>query len=166
MITKITAASTIAAAVLACGHAPTAPQASSTTTPELPRSQLIAVTFPPGSTVQADKPGDPRPSVPPGIMTPQPLKPGEGIEVWTVPREIPDEVADLRTQLPIYAAYDELPWCAEDVVSTRDGSIEWAWGDDKQVLQVVIMAPWNHKPGSDVTITRHVDTSCSAYLKE
>jgi hypothetical protein len=178
----------VGAVAIACAQAPTTPQATSTTattTTALPTpqatsttattttalplwSQLAHVSFPPGSTVDADHPGDPQPSMPSGLLTPPPLKPGEGIEVWKVPRPIPDQVADMRRQLPIYATYDGLPWCVEDVVNTKDGSMQWAWGDDHQILQVVVMAPWGKTgrggPTSDVHISRHVDTSCQDYL--
>jgi len=158
------------AVVAACGHAQNAPQAqtppATTTTTQAPLwSQLIRVTFPPGSKVGTSD--DPAPPPPPGVIVPT-LKPGEKIEVWTVPREIPDEVVDLRRQLPIYAAYDDLPWCVEDVLSTRDGSVQWAWGDDKQVLQVAVIAPLGktNQRGSEVHITHFPDISCSKYLKE
>jgi hypothetical protein len=162
----------VGAVAVACAQAPTTPQATSTgatTTTALPLwSQLAHVSFPPGSTVDADHPGDPQPSMPSGLLTPPPLKPGEGIEVWKVPRPISDEVADMRRQLPINATYDGLPWCVEDVVNTKDGSMQWAWGDDHQVLQVVVMAPWGEAgqggPTSDVHISRHVDMSCQDYL--
>jgi hypothetical protein len=111
----IAIAATAAVGVIACSH-PTPPASTktvtitalppSTTTPPLPHSQLLRLTLPAGSTVSADA----------------------GIEVWWVPIEPVDEIADVRAQLPINQPYDGLPWCAEDQILTNGEGMQWSWG--------------------------------------
>lgn len=149
----------VAVVPTACGHpAPSPPAAaptpttttvtalppSTTTAPPPPHSQLVRVTFPAGSTVRYEPVTDAF-----GGVT-------EYIEIWTVPPEIADEIADLRTQLPIRAPYGGLPWCAEDRiyggVYEPEGNIQWSWGSEHDFL-VVLVTPHLVKgegPGTDV----------------
>jgi hypothetical protein len=148
-----------AVAVAACGHNPPAP---TTTTPP-PRSELIPATFPPGSTRAPDN-DKPLPSpLPSGILTPPPLKPGQKSEGWSIPVPVRDEAKDLRRQLPVYGPLGDMGWCVDD--SYRE-TIEWAWGNDKQVLQVIAQGPPPGEPGStssSVIINRFM-ISCSEYI--
>jgi Protein of unknown function (DUF2510) len=107
-----------------------------------PRSQLIDMTLPRGSTPTG------------GQLAP-------GIEMWHVPLRIPDTVANLRPQLPINAPYDGLPWCAETIDPIGDIT-SWSWGTPQDLLLVEV-GPFYptigvRGPDSQVTITRHPET--------
>jgi hypothetical protein len=109
------------------------------TTP--PRSKLVRVTLPRGSTPTAG------PTVP-------------GVETWHVRLPVPETVAKLRAQLPIAAAYDRLPWCAESI-ELRTNTTRWSWGTADDLLRIVV-GPFYptigvRGPDSQVTITRQPD---------
>jgi hypothetical protein len=138
MKARIALAATPAILVAACGGTTTR---TGSTTPGQPasgppRSQLVNVTLPPGSTVKAD------PKYP-------------DIELWHDPLEVTDAVAQLRPQLPINAPYDGRAWCSEDI-NPKLETTSWNWGTEPDFVQVSV-SPYYPKigvrgPGSDVTI--------------
>ncbi len=139
----------VAAGVLTLiGNAVRAPKAPTLGPP--PQSQLIDVTLPFGSTPMG------------GGVTP-------GTEVWHVPMDASDEVANLRRQLPIWGSYEGLPWCSEATDSERDAAM-WSWGTAKDMILVDVSPHYSKVglrgsadpvlvtlSGSAVTITRGPD---------
>jgi hypothetical protein len=140
MIRTIFAATGIAAASLGAA----APAAATPTV----YSQLINVSLPAGSTGTGGTPV-------------------HGIEVWHVPLEPADEMANLAPQLPIRKPYYGLRWCADDSGRPEKFS-QWSWGGVQETIVVTVDEYYPtigvRGPGSDVTIQRGPDpnsTGCS-----
>lgn len=74
----------------------------------------------------------------------------EGNEFWLVTTPYEYTVQSLRQQLPIYSAYEGVPWCSQDV-NFKIGYTEWDWMDDKNIIQVHI------NQTGEVTIKRKPD---------
>jgi hypothetical protein len=104
-----------------------------------PRSQLIDVSMPYGSTVQRSDDGT--------------------LEVWLAPDGANAEVNRLHQVLPITAPLNGIAWC-EGYWNEKFSSMTWTWADSTQWL-VVHVAPYippkaakgETGPGSEVTIS-------------
>ena len=113
---------------------PTAPTLAATPPPipagPPPHSDIIPVlALPAGSTASSYGPGD--------------------REWWSMPITYPDAVRHLRTQLPINAPLQGLPWCYEHV---ENNLTLWTWATPQDMISV--MVDGDVTKGSDVSITR------------
>ena len=116
----------VAASVLTViGRVVTAPQGEPSLGPP-PQSQVVDVTLPFGSTQMG------------GGATP-------GTEVWHVPLEASDEVANLRPQLPIWGPHGNLPWCSE-ISDTKRSATMWSWGTAEDMI-LIDVSPYYAKIG-------------------
>jgi hypothetical protein len=118
------ALSALALGLAACGSTttPTATKTvttvSTTATAQPPRSQLIDVVLPLGSTCDCSG----------------------GLESWKVPSDsssYSDLLTNLRAQLPLNKPYDGLPWCREEVNPTTD-TTTWTWDDSQKRISVMV----------------------------
>lgn len=108
--------------------------------------------------------GSTRDYSPPGQPLPSPLNNSVSeiaVEVWTVPRDVASEAADVRSQLPINRPYDGLPWCADDSNPKLQLS-QWDWGTAEDFVMVAVtpnvLPSGAHGPGSEVHVSRGPDT--------
>ncbi|SPM41932.1 hypothetical protein MNAB215_4149 [Mycobacterium numidiamassiliense] len=108
--------------------------------------------------------GSTRDYSPPGHPLPPPFNNSVSeiaIEVWTVPRDVAAEAADVRSQLPINQPYDGLPWCADDS-NPKIQLNQWDWGTAEDMAMVAVtpnlLRNGAHGPGSEVHISRGPDT--------
>jgi hypothetical protein len=120
-----------------------APASPTIPSSDTPKSSLIDLTLPPGTTAIGG--------------TPVP-----GIEVWLVPTEAPDTVTTLSAELPVNQAVDGLAPCGEES-NPKLESTTWSWSTGPGYLMVHV-APYYPKvgvraPGSEVTINRGTDDS-------
>ena len=60
-----------------------------------------------------------------------------GEEFWLVTTPYRYTVQSLRQQLPIFSAYEGVPWCSQEI-NGKIGFTEWDWMDAKNIIQVHI----------------------------
>ena len=142
----------LVAGIMVSNHHPPAPSAASAESPTTvlslapgppippppsagppPRSQLVDLTLPAGSTPIGDS------SLP-------------GIETWKVPLSYDDTVSNIRGQLPVTQDYEGLRWCAKNT-KVHD-FVEWTWGTHEDLVGVTVS---NKAGDTEVTITRGPD---------
>jgi hypothetical protein len=80
-----------------------------------PRSDLVNVTLPQGSTLIESLPG---------------------IEAWRVPELHAQLARDIGSQLPIEAAYGDFRWC-KSIVDLHAGLTKWLWGASPDDMIVI-----------------------------
>jgi hypothetical protein len=160
---KVTLFVVLAVALAACSHrapppstptarvttalppaaAPPAPGSPTAPSSDTPRSKLINLTLPPGTTAIG---GTPMPDT----------------ELWLIPTEAPDTVTTLSAELPVNEPVDGLAPCGEEQ-NPKLESTQWMWSTGPKYLMVHV-APYYPKtgvraPGSEVTIDRGTDDS-------
>ena len=113
--------------------------------------------LPAGSTEDPDS-SPPSPTQEPPIVGD--LGPAPAIEVYYVPLEVSDAVANLRAQLPINGPYDGLPWCSEDI-NRKLNTTMWLWTSGKDLVSVHLADYYPQVgvrgSGSEVTIMKGAD---------
>jgi hypothetical protein len=73
-----------------------------------------------------------------------------GQEVWLVTTPYQYTVQSLRQQLPIFNAYEGLPWCSQEI-NGKLGYTQWDWSDAKNSIVVDV------NQTGEVSITRGPD---------
>ena len=90
----------------------------------------VAATSSPASTGPLPDLGGPHSSLVPEMSLPVGARPyvgkptPPGFEFWEVPGGRGDLVAQMRSELPTFAALNGMPWCGE----LNDAITSWAWG--------------------------------------
>ena len=90
----------------------------------------VAATSSPASTGPLPELGGPHSSLVPEMSLPVGARPyvgkptPPGFEFWEVPGGRGDLVAQMRSELPTFAALNGMPWCGE----LNDAITSWAWG--------------------------------------
>jgi hypothetical protein len=99
--------------------------------PSVPNTPApVAATSSPASTAPLPDLGGPHSSLVPEMSLPVGARPyvgkptPPGFEFWEVPGGRGDLVAQMRSELPTFAALNGMPWCGE----LNDAITSWAWG--------------------------------------
>ena len=99
--------------------------------PAVPKTPTpVAATSSPASTAPLPDLGGPHSSLVPEMSLPVGARPyvgkptPPGFEFWEVPGGRGDLVAQMRSELPTFAALNGMPWCGE----LNDAITSWAWG--------------------------------------
>jgi len=58
-----------------------------------------------------------------------------GFEFWEVPGSHHDLVAQMRSELPVFAPLNGMPWCGE----RSDAMTSWAWGSAAETIGVSLI---------------------------
>lgn len=114
---------TVSAVIIGVLVANGSPSVPNTPTP-------VAATSSPASTAPLPDLGGPHSSLVPEMSLPVGARPyvgkptPPGFEFWEVPGGRGDLVAQMRSELPTFAALNGMPWCGE----LNDAITSWAWG--------------------------------------
>ena len=124
-----------------------APASPITPSSDTPKSKLINLTLPPGTTAIGGTPVS-------------------DMEFWLVRSEAPETVTTLQAELPVNQPVDGLAPCGEET-NPKLESTQWTWSTGPNYLMVhVAPSPYYPKvgvraPGSEVSIERGTDDSQS-----